>query len=111
MSLRIANSSRLPRNLFQLGSDIDKMVDAADAALLKHAFIASTVVSVTRDLIHKSCPDYEASHCNKDDVLCSSGEKDGHPCRFDCKDCRVSQFSPSGFFTGEIVLQYAHVSA
>lgn len=111
MSLRIANSSRLPRNLFQLGSDIDKMVDAADAAFLKHAFVAPIVIAVTRDLIHKSCPSYEPSNCHTGDTLCGSGEQDGHPYRFDCKDCIVSQFSRSGFFTGEVVLQHAHVSA
>jgi hypothetical protein len=85
------------------------MVDAADAALLKHTFAAPIVVAVTRDLIHKACPNYEASHCYANDTLCSSGEQEGHPYRFDCKDCRVSQFSHSGFFTGEIVAtQYAH---
>ena len=109
MAIRIPNSKLSPA-LFRRGSDLDVMVAVSDDAVQNRKFGADATLNVTWQLLRKACPDYKAcmvtvgaDGCLQPSLLCKSGEGDGHPYRFDCANCRVSQFSRSGFFTGEIV--------
>jgi hypothetical protein len=111
MSFTVPNTSRkLSPALLQRGSDLDQMVSVADEATRQHKFGAEATLNVTWELLKQACPDYEACMITTTvqgtlapSVMCTSGQTDGRPYRFDCQTCRVSQFSRGGFFTGEIM--------
>jgi hypothetical protein len=97
---------RIPNNvsaeLFLVNSELDLLVTTANDALDAHKFGAKGILKVTQNMLKKACPDYCPSTSTENDTLCKSGEIDGTAFRAECNKCRVSQFSASGFFSGEI---------
>jgi hypothetical protein len=65
----------------------------------------------TRQFIHEECPHYKKSRV--DDILCRSGEDTGRAYRGrTCWGCTAaSQFSPNGFFVGDITSAAAPLPA
>jgi hypothetical protein len=65
-------------------------------------FGSGTTMVVVRKQLSKACSDYHSSGVDNGPI-CDSGERDGTPKKQAClQGCFMSQFSTSGYFTGEI---------
>jgi len=89
------------RELLRKDSDLDKMVTIAADAVEHNRFGADSTLKITRLLLRQACPNYAT--CDYDPLICHSGQKDGQPLQKECLRCRVSDFSSSGYYSGEIV--------
>jgi hypothetical protein len=93
----------LPEELCTPGSDLDVLLNEIEEPGAEKRINFRTAIRQIRHSVHNMCPQYRPSLAHKNDCLCRSGEISGQPFRgAKCLECRVSQFSPSGFFTGEI---------
>jgi len=99
MPVRIPNL--VSRELLRKDSDLDKMVTIAANAVDLKQFGADSTLKITRHLLHQACSSY--APCDYDKLICHSGQRDGKPIQQECLHCRVSDFSASGFYSGEIV--------
>ncbi len=100
---RLSAASNLPRDLSRRGSDLDRLITIAGDAAADGTFGAANTVAVTRNMLHKLCPDYRPSKACQIDVLCGSGEDDGKPFRPSCGNCLVGQFTAAGKFLGDVI--------
>jgi hypothetical protein len=95
-------TDQLPRELTQVNSDLDVFIRIAGESADHKTFGFQSNTNLARRLIKQQCGEYRPAKNDRNRLLCHSGELDGTPKRGDtCLACRVSQFSRSGFFTGE----------
>jgi hypothetical protein len=96
-------AQKLPIELVQRNSNVDLLITLAGDSATNRTFGFESMVKTTRHVIRQHCSGYQPSSQSPFDILCKSGESDGNPSRGSlCFNCRVSQFSANGFFTGEM---------
>jgi len=75
---------------------LEKAIDAKESG----QFGAELVIDIARSEVGSLCKFYQPSQSDPNKILCSAGEKQGHPVCKGCDKCLVGQFTPSGEFTG-----------